>query len=85
MSTAADGQSSTQHGHVAHTGQHNLFRPCRVRDERDVTTDDRHGSDEDICDQQQLADKQDHFVGDVVRRLDLIQSGKDFRHMNSSI
>ena len=85
MGTAADGQSSTQHGHVAHAGQHNFFRPCRVRDERDVTTDDRHGSDEDICDQQQLADKQNHFVGDVVRRLDLIQSGKDFRHMNSSI
>ena len=82
---AADGQSSTQHGHVAHAGQHNFFRPCRVRDERDVTTDDRHGGDENICDQQQLADKQDHFVGDVVRRLDLIQSGKDFRHRISSI
>ena len=38
-----------------------------------------------ICKLLLIADKQDHFVGDVVRRLDLIQSGKDFRHMNSSI
>ena len=82
---AADGQSSTQHGHVAHAGQNDFFRPCGVRDERDVTTNDRHGGDENIHDQQNLADKQDHFVGDVVRRLDLIQSGKDFQHRISSI
>ena len=36
-------------------------------------------------DQQDLADEQNHLVGKVVRRSDLIQSGKDFRHRNSSI
>ena len=27
---AADGQSGTQHGHIAHAGQHDLFRPRGV-------------------------------------------------------
>ena len=82
---AADGQSRAQNGHIAHAGQHDLLGPGGVRDERDVTTNDRHGGNDDIRDQQQLADKQNHFVGDVVRRFDLIQCGKDFRHSLSSI
>mgnify|MGYP002588632810 FL=1 len=85
VGTAADGQRCTQHGHVAHAGQHDFFRPGRVRDEGDVTANDRHRGNEDICDQQDLADEQNHLVGKVVRRSDLIQSGKDFRHRNSSI
>jgi len=82
---AADGQRSAQHSHVAHAGQNDLLRPGGIRDKGDVTANDRHRGNEDICDQQDLADEQNHLVGNVVRRSDLIQSGKDFRHRNSSI